>query len=190
MEQTKEQTPPPQPSPPTTDSPQTRHQLHEEDPDDDPVETLKPSNIPPELSDFLAICERDNGMVAYDRILFDWELEEWLEEKGCSGFIFMLFKHDAPKFDCADTVWGLRLERAVVHLSANGNICVWRQEEGGRLDNYKWTYTQECYLKIAQLLRYLTTSFVGGNAPKFIPLHPSNMLHTPNPPSPHNYAPC
>ncbi|RPA80242.1 hypothetical protein BJ508DRAFT_307626 [Ascobolus immersus RN42] len=120
---------------------------------------LGASKIPEKLHDFLQLCEQEDELIAYDKVLYDTNLEEFIEVQGVSEFFVMMYKFlpDAGVPGGLDTVEDVMrhwVEYVIVFVNRDGYLCEYQFDEGGEEYPLKWEYTTDCYLRAISVLGY------------------------------------
>ncbi|RPA80241.1 hypothetical protein BJ508DRAFT_307625 [Ascobolus immersus RN42] len=149
---------------------------------------LRPSTVPEKLHTFLELCNKKEGLIAYDEVLYDDRLKVFADAQvghpprdayeiaqgltyteGATEFMVMMYKFftdpcdDEPShgFDTEDDVMDNWVKYVVVFVNRHGYLCEYTFEDGGRVKRVKWEYTEECYLKAISVLGYGLYRFPG-----------------------------
>ncbi|RPA80248.1 hypothetical protein BJ508DRAFT_307631 [Ascobolus immersus RN42] len=114
---------------------------------------LGPSRIPSRLYPFLALCE-EHGMIPYDEVLYEDDLQDFLNHQGVSEFLVMIynFHRVAGKpsggLDTEEAVLLNWADYVVIFVNQRGYLCEYQFDHGGNeFSSMKWEYTEECYKK-------------------------------------------
>ncbi|RPA75794.1 hypothetical protein BJ508DRAFT_311696 [Ascobolus immersus RN42] len=118
---------------------------------------LKPLTLAPkDVYPFLAICERECGLYAYNNVLMDCATEEFLSNEGCSNFMVMLYpfeEFDRPSEDPEQAEATPYTQYVLAFVNAKGGFCAATEEDGVWKGGFTWVYSPECFERACGFLK-------------------------------------